>query len=1209
MKRSAIWLFVFAVLLIAASIFLGESSQSGQQQSIEQTRAAKSAYASFRTSAGLAASENLKLYKSAQLASVGSGSDFLGFVFVKDSLVWWSDNAVLPLITDTAPGIKTFGNGWYLPFVSTEGNTTSLVLGRVFEQYPFNNQYLKDGFTAAIGLNDQWTIAKPGEPQAIEIDASRDFFVKGNFIANEPPMASVWPFILGLTLLFMSLKSLLRQYVFGFSTPIAISFLYLLRLLFSDWLQQSPLWSFGLFRPDQYASSWLLNSPADLILISTILFFLSLNTSALLRKFQNVIRGFTGVAALSIVAISFAYLCNSLVSGLVLDSRIPFDFDKVFSLNGYSFLGFGIIGLLVSSAIRVSKAFAVFSSEAVAKSSSRTAASVIGPAGLLALTYLLDDTDKWVSTLSTITMMWGWFIGGHFKLKTGSSAFTSYLSFLAGIALISSAIIFVHNQTRERESRQVLATRLENERDRVAEYLFEDVAKGIRSDKQLSQLFSSPYERMTANLEVADSIERRVLSNHLSGYWDRYDITVRSFNANGLPVNTGGDPTWSLNYYDQQLRQSGNDSSHYGLFFIGGSEGRMSYTGKAAVYDADTVSGIVVLSLTSKPLGGRSGFPELLLSGSVPQSKNISDYSFAYYRNDTMINKSGDFAYPRLGMNVSEGRSASDFFSRDGWSHLYHRTSGNAFLLVSLPSKGLYQFSTVFSYLFGIYGFVFLMFYASRFLILNKWRWRPNIGVRIRLSVVMIVVLTMLITGGATVWYIFNTYRADGGPETESRIRILLGALQDEIGGRYTGVPLSGGDEMNSSLAGLTKALGADFNLYDPSGRLLYSSQPKLYDQQIVAPLINPDALDKLRSQSASFVSLRERIGTFEYLSSYVPLLEGSSAVKGYLNISYFSQQAELEQRVSGFLVAVVNLYVLLFAFASFLTFLLSTRITQPLQVIREKLASVTFGKRNELLEWHSEDEIGDLVKEYNRMATELSAAAEQLARSERESAWREMARQVAHEIKNPLTPMKLGLQHLQRAWRDNHPDKDQITERMTKVLIEQIDALSNIATEFSGFAQMPQANKSRVALQEILRSVVELYSEYENINVVLIDQTPTTLMIFADKEQLTRVFVNLVKNAVQAVNQDEGGLVEVVVSGSHGWGLVEVRDNGHGISDEQKPRIFTPNFTTKSGGTGLGLAICHQIVMQTGGNIYFESTVGSGASFFVRLPLEKLSV
>jgi nitrogen fixation/metabolism regulation signal transduction histidine kinase len=219
------------------------------------------------------------------------------------------------------------------------------------------------------------------------------------------------------------------------------------------------------------------------------------------------------------------------------------------------------------------------------------------------------------------------------------------------------------------------------------------------------------------------------------------------------------------------------------------------------------------------------------------------------------------------------------------------------------------------------------------------------------------------------------------------------------------------------------------------------------------------------------------------------------------------------------------------------------------------------------------------------------------------------MARQVAHEIKNPLTPMKLGLQHLQRAWRDNHPDKDQITERMTKVLIEQIDALSNIATEFSGFAQMPQANKSRVALQEILRSVVELYSEYENINVVLIDQTRTTLTIFADKEQLTRVFVNLVKNAVQAVNQDEGGLVEVVVSGSHGWGLVEVRDNGHGISDEQKSRIFTPNFTTKSGGTGLGLAICHQIVMQTGGNIYFESTVGSGASFFVRLPLEKASV
>jgi signal transduction histidine kinase len=522
--------------------------------------------------------------------------------------------------------------------------------------------------------------------------------------------------------------------------------------------------------------------------------------------------------------------------------------------------------------------------------------------------------------------------------------------------------------------------------------------------------------------------------------------------------------------------------------------------------------------------------------------------------------------------------------------------------MVSLPSKGLYQFSTSFSYLFGIYGFVFLLAFAIRFLILNKWRWRPNIGARIRLSVVMIVVLTMLITGGATVWYIFNTYRADGGPETESRIRVLLGALQDEIGGRYSGVPLAGGDEMNSSLAGLAKALGADFNLYDPNGRLLYSSQPKLYDQQIVAPLINPDALYKLRSQSASFVSLRERIGTFEYLSSYVPLIEGSAAVKGYLNISYFSQQAELEQRVSGFLVAVVNLYVLLFAIASFLTFWLSTRITQPLQVIREKLASVTFGKRNELLEWRSDDEIGALVKEYNRMATELSAAAEQLARSERESAWREMARQVAHEIKNPLTPMKLGLQHLQRAWRDNHPDKDQITERMTKVLIEQIDALSNIATEFSGFAQMPKANVSQFNLDQVLKSLADLYAEHETVNVRFHSFDSTPHIIAADREQMMRAFSNLVKNAVQATEEITNGMVDIQIGHHNGKVEVVIQDNGKGISEEMKPRIFTPNFTTKSGGTGLGLAICRQIITQYGGTITFESEQGKGTRFVLSI-------
>jgi nitrogen fixation/metabolism regulation signal transduction histidine kinase len=201
----------------------------------------------------------------------------------------------------------------------------------------------------------------------------------------------------------------------------------------------------------------------------------------------------------------------------------------------------------------------------------------------------------------------------------------------------------------------------------------------------------------------------------------------------------------------------------------------------------------------------------------------------------------------------------------------------------------------------------------------------------------------------------------------------------------------------------------------------------------------------------------------------------------GYINLPYFAKQDELKKDISSFLVALINIYVLLFAFAIFITFIISNRITKPLQLIQERLGKIKLGKRNELIEWDHDDEIGALVKEYNRMVEELADSAELLARSERESAWREMAKQVAHEIKNPLTPMKLSVQHLQKAWKEKSPNLEKILSQVTTTMVEQIDTLSNIATEFSNFAKMPKANNETVDLGSIIRNIVTLYSENES--------------------------------------------------------------------------------------------------------------------------------
>lgn len=323
----------------------------------------------------------------------------------------------------------------------------------------------------------------------------------------------------------------------------------------------------------------------------------------------------------------------------------------------------------------------------------------------------------------------------------------------------------------------------------------------------------------------------------------------------------------------------------------------------------------------------------------------------------------------------------------------------------------------------------------------------------------------------------------------------------------------------------------------------------------------------------------------------------------GFLQLPYFEKQKERSREISGFLSALLNSYVLLFALAVFLTAFISSRITQPLSLIQERMAGVRLGRKNEPIRYETKDEIGQLVDEYNRMLKELSDSADRLAQGEREGAWREMARQVAHEIKNPLTPMKLSVQHLQRAWKEHRDDREAMTEKMAQTLIQQIDTLSAIATEFSNFAQMPKAEPVIVDIQQILDQSIDLFrksSEHE----FRYDGTEGAVFVKADPAQLNRVFSNLLKNAVQAIPPERQGHIEVGLKSLDGYAVVTVQDDGIGITEEQRSSIFVPNFTTKSGGTGLGLAMVKNIVEQAGGNVGFESTPGAGTLFTIRFPL-----
>jgi len=292
--------------------------------------------------------------------------------------------------------------------------------------------------------------------------------------------------------------------------------------------------------------------------------------------------------------------------------------------------------------------------------------------------------------------------------------------------------------------------------------------------------------------------------------------------------------------------------------------------------------------------------------------------------------------------------------------------------------------------------------------------------------------------------------------------------------------------------------------------------------------------------------------------------------------------------------------------FSLIVAMIISNKLTKPLLQIETSLKGIQLGRMNAKLDYSGDDEIGRLAKEYNKKVDELAESAELLARSERESAWQEMARQVAHEINNPLTPMKLSIQYLQRIKEKGDENFGDYFNRVTRTLVEQIDALSLIASSFSDFARMPGIRDELIDLNQILKEVVLLFENMVNVSVTFMTPSEDPVMVIADKDQFRRAIINLINNGMQAIRQDVRGILQVTLSKDEESALITVTDNGTGITIESQHRLFEPSFTTKSGGMGLGLAITKRIIENCRGEIWFESSPETGTTFFVKLPLAK---
>ncbi|NMH89229.1 sensor histidine kinase [Flavivirga algicola] len=479
-----------------------------------------------------------------------------------------------------------------------------------------------------------------------------------------------------------------------------------------------------------------------------------------------------------------------------------------------------------------------------------------------------------------------------------------------------------------------------------------------------------------------------------------------------------------------------------------------------------------------------------------------------------------------------------------------------------------------------------------------------SLRTRIFLAMILLVLLASILISTVAI-YQYKEERQDYHKERlkrkeeniQTHLKRVLNGRQNSWEIKTENIPLIYKEEIYN-VADIHKL---QINLYDLEGGLLISSKAEL--QINAAPkCLDAEVLNAISNTAEHRFVDKHRENGETFQSSYTYLTDQKSKPLAILNLPYLEKDDFLSKELEEFLRRIAYAYMFILFMAIGIAFLLSKYITKSLKTISDKINTTRLEKRNEKIEVNdTSEEISTLVNSYNSMIDELEESAVQLARSEREQAWREMAKQVAHEIKNPLTPMRLTVQNFQRKFDSNDENIHSKLDEYSKTLIQQIDTMSSIASAFSNFAKMPAQQSETLNVVKIVKLALDIFNE----DYIFFTAEAEEIIAKFDRTQLIRVVTNLVKNAIQAMPENQTPKIVINVGTVNDDVVVTVADNGSGVSEENKDKVFEPKFTTKTSGMGLGLAMVKNIMETYKGTIKFKSEKDKGTTFTVTFPKE----
>jgi two-component system, NtrC family, nitrogen regulation sensor histidine kinase NtrY len=1233
--RDNIYLLFISLVLLCVSLFTKNTSNKNSKKAFvkniqKHITTAENDFEQFSVDTALINALAENRYSNTQVEKVTSSSTFY-FIYDKidstNSLSFWSTQMVVPdstaLQTDSSKIVIAIANGYYFVQKTKIAGRLLISLTPIKWNYAITNNYLQNNFILDPDLGRNFQVSYNKNEAAL-------FTKEGHFLCSLPILknqisstenyVTIWLRIISFLVLLMFIhfaatdilhsKGLVKAAIFLIITLILLR---IISYLFSTAIN---LRQFELFDPAVYGSGIVLRSLGDL-LINALLFLWSINfirnniqEISIPTTIKSIFKKYAILILIAFTIIIISHITASIIRSLVADSQISFDVVNVFSINIFSIIGFLVLCSLAIGYYYFCRLLfyllQLYLVEFVIPFF-----LILTVAGLVLLSFRIGYTSGgfeiyeliWVLTFLLFIK---YDISGYFAVNIIVSRMVFWLFFFS---VTIAAVIITENSKKELLKRQHYAEVIAARTDPISDVILKTVLTDFKPEVLADKFY------LFGNAQTSLLLKDSLINNNFSSFADdNYETTILVYDSAENSLHN--ENPISYNAINGILNTQAKPMPLGDVYYFEESFDKVNYIAKRVVKNInEQLLGTVFILISPRNGTNNLLYPALFNRGYNNTLATSFLYPYAIYKMGKLQASHNDYAFSSKYQDKYFAGNQFVEINNSNYNELWFNAGLDKYVVIVKENKFWIELMTLFSYLFC--AFLLLNAFTSFISILIIARFKISdikkgiqlsIKQQVHSTIIFFSIFSFIIIGVATILFFIHRYEQNNKEELSRTIKIVENELTNVVNKNvldtidFNNTNSSATVKLEESLNKLSAIHAHDINLYSLNGDLKASSLSLPYRKSIVSTKMEPLAFYHLNAGKEIQYFQNEKIGALDFASDYIPLTDSIGEEIGYINIPFFTSETKLKDEISTFLVTIINLNAFILLIAGIVALIVTNRITSSFSFMSNKMKNINLSKRNETIHWTRKDEIGDLINEYNKMVLKLDESAAILARTERENAWQEMAKQVAHEIKNPLTPMKLNMQYLQKAIDSNAPNVKELSKSVSATLVEQIDHLSTIAGEFSRFANIENAHSEKFDIGEALKLTKQLYASDEKA-IYTWKLIPNEVIIFADKTHINRILTNLILNAVQSVPDDVTPMITIEEQVENDFVVIKISDNGIGISETIQSKIFTPNFTTKSSGTGLGLAMCKRMAEQAGGDIVFE-TSENGTSFFIKLPI-----